>query len=104
LARTIYLRCIYGIFCRDVIKYTVIYGVYILFWPTLVMYHNRQSTERAKYIGLARTIYIRCIYGIFCRDIIKHTVIYGVYIRFWPTLNNRHHTIVAPQGTHSCRS
>jgi hypothetical protein len=38
-------------------------------------------------IGLARTIYIRCIYGIFGREITKYTVIYGVYIRFWPTLN-----------------
>jgi len=30
-------------------------------------------------------MYIRCIYGIFGREIIK-TVIYGEYIRFWPTL------------------
>jgi len=40
----------------------------------------------AVYVGLARTIYIRCIYGIFGREITKFTVIYGVYIRFWPTL------------------
>ena len=32
------------------------------------------------YLGLARTIYIRCIYGIFCREITEYTVIYGVYI------------------------
>ena len=38
-------------------------------------------------VGLARTIYIRCIYGIFGRGITKYTVIYGVYIRFWPTLH-----------------
>ena len=31
-------------------------------------------------------IYIRCIHGIFGRKIIKCTVIYGGYIRFWPTL------------------
>jgi hypothetical protein len=31
-------------------------------------------------------IYIRCIYGILGREIKKYTVIYGVYIRFWPTL------------------
>jgi hypothetical protein len=37
-------------------------------------------------VGLARIIYIRCINGIFGREIIKCTVIYGVYIRFWPTL------------------
>ena len=28
---------------------------------------------------------IRCIYGIFGREITIHTVLYGVYIRFWPT-------------------
>jgi len=38
------------------------------------------------YTGLARTIYIRSIYGIFGREITKYSVIYGVYIRFWPTL------------------
>jgi len=32
-------------------------------------------------------VYIRCIYGSFGREITKHTVIYGVYIRFWPTLS-----------------
>ena len=35
---------------------------------------------------MARTIYIRCLYGIFGRETTKYTVIYGVYIRFWPTL------------------
>jgi len=38
------------------------------------------------FVGLARTIYVRCIYGIFCRKITNYTVIYGVYIRFWHTL------------------
>jgi len=37
-------------------------------------------------VGLAITIYIRCIYGLFGRNITKYTVIYGVYIQFWPTL------------------
>ena len=36
--------------------------------------------------GLSRTIYIRCIYGIFGREITKYTVIYSAYIQFWPTL------------------
>jgi len=31
--------------------------------------------------------YIRCLYGIFGREITIHTVIYGADIRFWPTLN-----------------
>jgi hypothetical protein len=37
-------------------------------------------------LGLARTMNIRCIYGIFGREITEYTVIYGVYNRFWPTL------------------
>jgi len=39
------------------------------------------------FVGLTRTMYIRCIYSIFGREITKYTVIYGVYIRFWPTLD-----------------
>ena len=31
----IYTRCIYGIFDREITKYTVIYSAYIWFWPTL---------------------------------------------------------------------
>jgi hypothetical protein len=37
-------------------------------------------------VGLAKIIYTRCIYGDIGREITKYTVIYGVYIRFWPTL------------------
>jgi len=37
-------------------------------------------------LRLARTIYIRCTYGIFGREIIKYTVYIYVYKRFWPTL------------------
>jgi hypothetical protein len=32
-------------------------------------------------------MYIQCIYGIFGREITKYTIIYGVDIRFWPTLH-----------------
>ena len=43
LARTIYIyiymRCLYNYFCRDFMIYTVIYVVYIWFWPTLQMTH-----------------------------------------------------------------
>jgi hypothetical protein len=35
------------------------------------------------FIGLARTIYIQCIFGIFGKEI---KGIYDVYLRFWPTL------------------
>jgi len=34
------------------------------------------------YVELARTIYIQCTYGMSGREIIKDTVIYGVYTRF----------------------
>jgi len=37
-------------------------------------------------VGWAKTIYIRRIYGNSGREITRHTVTYGVYIRFWPTL------------------
>jgi len=35
-------------------------------------------------------IFIRCVYGIFSREITIHTVIYGAHIRFWPTLHTYH--------------
>jgi hypothetical protein len=35
-------------------------------------------------LGLAITIYFRCLYGLYGRKIIKYTVIYGAHIRFWP--------------------
>jgi len=61
-------------------------------------------------VGLARTIYIRCIYGIFGQEITIYTVTYGVYIRFWPTLFMRHElcpSIVAEEReervTRSCQ-
>jgi len=31
-------------------------------------------------------LYIRCMYGILSRDFTQYTVIYDVFIRFWPTL------------------
>jgi len=49
---------------------------------------NRGATSRCmqSFVGLARTIYIRCTYGIFGSEITRYTVIYGVYLQFWPTL------------------
>jgi hypothetical protein len=45
--------------------------------------------RRERYVGLARTVYIRCICVILGREITMYTVMYGVYIRFWPTLKIR---------------
>ena len=42
LARTMYIRLKYGIFGREIAKYTVIHGVYIRFWPTLVIFKALQ--------------------------------------------------------------
>jgi len=38
------------------------------------------------FVGLARNIRTRCMYGICGRDFIRYTVIHGEYIRFRPTL------------------
>ena len=56
-----------------------------LFQLSPFLSNSLQLTNRVS-LGLTRTIYIRSIYGIFGREFIKYTVIYGVYIRFWPTL------------------
>jgi len=37
----IYIQCLYGIFDREITKYTVIYDTYIRFWPTLQITHAR---------------------------------------------------------------
>jgi hypothetical protein len=52
---------------------------------------ERERVRDGSYVGLAKTIHtirthIRCIYGDFSRDNTLFTVIYGVHIRFWPTL------------------
>jgi len=46
---------------------------------------SQESTSTR--VRLARTIYIRCTYGIFGREITKYTVMHGVYVRVWPTLH-----------------
>jgi hypothetical protein len=84
LARTINIRFIYGIFGREITKYTVISGVYIRFWTTLYMCAQVLFVGLASYItlcnwetadlgtcillafdylfvGLARTVYIHRI-------------------------------------------
>jgi hypothetical protein len=60
-----------------------------------MLQRTRLRSRAVSYVGLARTIYIRCIYGTFGREITKCTVIYGVYIRFWPTLVICHESFAA---------
>ena len=59
-----------------------------------VLAHEIKVVQNTRNVGvhticldLARTKYIRCIHGILGRKITKYTAIYGVYIRFWPTLH-----------------
>jgi len=55
------------------------------------MYITHPHMHTYIHVGLARTIYIRCTYGIFGLEITKYTVYIYVYIRFWPTLHTRIH-------------
>jgi hypothetical protein len=50
-------------------------------YPTLTHTHKHMFRLGQNHI------YTRCIYGNSGREITKHTVTYGVYIRFWPTLH-----------------
>ena len=76
-----------GVFARVGQNHTfiVIYGVRI--FGGVIARVGQNHTFIVTYVGLARTIYIRCICGIFGREITKNTVIYGVCKRFWPTLD-----------------
>jgi len=72
------------------------------FGPKFGTHEFAKSPFRTICVGLARIIYIRYIYGIFGKEIIKYTVIYGVYIQFWPTLNMRTSYISNIRTKHSC--
>ena len=99
---------IYNIYCIYVYTYiwhflqgyhqiTVIYDVYVQFWPTLHMCYSTSQSVKAK-LRMSRVgqnyIYT-VLYGIFCRELTEYTVIYGVNIRFWPTLRMRQRQICA---------
>jgi len=75
-------------------------------WPAHTAWTPRAGKlERlapVRWVGLARTIYIRCIYGVFGREITKYTVIYGVHIRFWPTLQMRCAVLKTAENRSSC--
>jgi len=51
-----------------------------------ILHHadGKGPCKNRKRLGLARTMYVRCIYNIFGKEITRITVIYDVYIRFWP--------------------
>ena len=60
-------------------------GLYVL----LVTYHRfRRGHFLVKFerLALSITLYIGCVSGVFGREITEYTVMYGVYVRFWITL------------------
>ena len=63
-------------------------------WHICRVGHNLTYTVYVRYFWQGNhQIYghIRCIYGIFGREITKYMVIYGAYVRFWPTLGVLHY-------------
>ena len=74
LARTIYVRCIYGNIGRKITKDTVVYGVYIRFWPTLLLC----SHLNCLYLGLAKVVY-KYVFTVFWQG--NHQM-YGTYISY----------------------
>jgi len=70
-------------------------------WASLCLSYT-PTTRANTFLGLARTIYTRCVYNIFGREITKSTAIYGVYIRFWPTLHIFKHASMRLTDATSC--
>ena len=46
----IYVRCTHGIFGREITKFTVIYGAYISFWPTLLIIYNNAQQRKHTFV------------------------------------------------------
>jgi len=67
-------------------KHTTVQVPYARVLPSQLVLRATTEFEHMFRIG-QNHIYIRFIYGIFGRESTKYTVIYGVYIRFWPTLH-----------------
>jgi len=74
--------------CVGLVSTMYVYGVYTVFLagnsPNIRAYtvYIYGSGQPYLYIGLAKTIYIRCIHGIFGREFTKYTGIYGAYTVF----------------------
>jgi hypothetical protein len=72
--------CVYVIACTRSHLYMCIRMLYVC---AFYMYMLFICYER---VGLARTIYIQCMYDMFGRNPANYMAMY-VYIRFWPTLS-----------------
>jgi hypothetical protein len=75
---------LYGVSCRDFVKYTVIYGVFIrCFLQGFRQVHGhiwRIYTVFLAGILSSTRSYVAYLYGVSCKDSVKYTFIYGVYI------------------------
>jgi len=58
--------------------------------PAQSLSQHMSYTTHITYPGLARTMYKQCMYGFFGWQIIKYTVVCGVYLRSWPALHIPH--------------
>jgi len=89
LARTTHIRYKHSVSGREITKYTVIYGVHLLFWLTLQVGHNghwNTMVAGTLFLGLARTVYIRRIWPSIWWFPCKKYRIYTVHTWFWPSL------------------
>ena len=83
LARTMYIRCVYGVFGRGITKSTAIYGVYIRFWPSLEVCKgglDDRGMHPVRFVGLARTIYINGVCTVFLEGKSPKVRPYTVYL------------------------
>jgi hypothetical protein len=55
-------------------------GIATHLWSAEMTEGDWEEGERKRYVGLARTIYIRCICGMFGRNFTKYMVIDGAYL------------------------
>ena len=116
IGQTIYKRCIYSIYGREITKYTVIYGVYARFWPTLHIHRIYTALANPTHITMSkdhRSGQPYTYHYVKGSQIWPGTVranpthkpyihssgqpyIYTVYTQFWPTLHiHRIYTVLA---------
>jgi len=80
LARTIHVYGVYTVFLAGKSSSIRSYMVYI-----------HSSGQRCTVRVGQNHKYIRCIHGVFGREITNRTDIYGVYTQLWPNLHSRKH-------------
>jgi hypothetical protein len=72
LARILNIRCIYDIFGRELTKYTVIYGAYTRFWPTLHIDHMSRPFCSCSHNYRYHESPVTCLHTSYCIGSIEH--------------------------------